>query len=200
MSILKDQVDVLTTQEAASYLGVSVTSVQKLVESGVLSAWKTQGGHRRIPRASLAEYKAGIRSENSIEGNAARSRLVIVEDDEMLRTVYATRIAQWELPLDLTLCRSGYEGLIEIGVNAPDILLLDINMRGIDGYEIMETVLARPALRHIHMAIVTGLEREELDARGGIPPGVAFFRKPLPVEQLCGFVTACCMQKQRMQA
>ncbi|SFD55138.1 excisionase family DNA-binding protein [Massilia yuzhufengensis] len=198
MPTLKEPVDVMTTQEAASYLGVSVSSVQKLVESGVLSAWRTQGGHRRIPREALLAYKGGL--EPAGAQRAARSRLIVVEDDPMLRAVYAARIAQWELPLDLTICRSGYDGLIEIGVNAPDILLLDISMRGIDGYEIMETVLARPALRHVHIAIVTGLEREELDSRGGIPPGVAFFQKPLPLEQLRGFVTACCMHKQRAQA
>jgi len=198
-NMLKD-IDVVTTQEAATYLGVSVTSVQKLVESGALLAWKTQGGHRRISRAALSEFKEKNRTELPPGDAGARSRLLIVEDDEMLRTLYAKRIPQWQLPLDMTLCRSGFEGLIEIGVEPPDILVLDISMRGIDGYEIMETVLSRPSLRHIHIAIVTGLEREALDERGGIPPGVAFFQKPLPFDHLCGFMTACCMQKQRMQA
>jgi len=197
--MLKD-IDVVTTQEAATFLGVSVTSVQKLVESGALVAWKTQGGHRRIPRAALSEFKDRARMEPPQSDAPLRSRLLIVEDDDIVRALYANRIAQWKLPLDLTLCRSGFEGLIEIGVNGPDILLLDINMRGIDGYEIMETVLSRPSLRHIHIAIVTGLDRSELDKRGGVPPGVAFFQKPVPFDHLCGFVTACCMQKQRMQA
>jgi len=197
--MLKD-IDVLTTQEAASYLGLSVTSVQKLVESGALVAWKTQGGHRRIARSALAEFKDKSRTATAQGEAGVRSRLLIVEDDEMLRALYANRIAQWKLPLDLTLCRSGYEGLIEIGVHVPDILVLDISMRGIDGYEIMETVLSRPALRQIHIAIVTGLARDELDKRGGVPPGVAYFQKPLPFDHLYGFMTACCMQKQRMQA
>lgn len=198
--MLKENVDVVTTQEAATLLGLSVTTVQKLVESGELPAWKTQGGHRRIPRSALAEFKGRTGGETRGGRAPVRSRMLIVEDDEMLRAVYRSRIPQWDLPLDLTLCRSGYEGLIEIGTSPPDILLLDICMRGIDGYEIMETVLARPALRQTHIAIVTGLERADLDARGGVPPGVALFHKPVPFEQLLGFVTACCMQKQRATA
>lgn len=195
-----EKVDVVTTQEAATLLGMSVTSVQKLVENGDLPAWKTQGGHRRIPRAALSDFTGKLQPEQHGDRSAIRCRLQIVEDDDMLRAVYAARIPQWHLPIDLVLCRSGYEGLIEIGVRPPDILLLDIGMRGIDGYQILETVLARPALRGMHIAIVTGLNREELDARGGIPAGVALFQKPVPFEQLHGFVTACCMQKQRAAA
>lgn len=198
--MLNEKIDVVTTQEAATFLGISVTSVQKLVESGELPAWKTQGGHRRIPRAALSDFKGRTHSEQRTDRSRARSRLLIVEDDEMQRAVYGSRIGQWNLPLDLSLCPSGYEALIEIGTSPPDILVLDICMRGIDGYEIMETVLSRAALRQMHIAIVTGLDRVELDARGGIPPGVALFNKPVPFEQLQGFITACCMQKQRMSA
>lgn len=197
--MFKDNADVVTTQEAASILGISVTSVQKLVENGDLQAWKTQGGHRRIPRAALYDFK-DRKSEPQAERSVSRSRLLVVEDDEMLRAVYTARVGQWNLPLDLVVCRSGYEGLIEIGTSPPDILLLDICMRGIDGFEIMETVLARPTPRFMHVAVITGLEQEELDARGGVPPGVAVFRKPIPFEQLQGFVTACCMHKQRSAA
>lgn len=196
--MFKPNIDVVTTQEAATILGMSVTSVQKLVERGKLLAWKTQGGHRRISREALSAFRGQATSEQRDDRGPVRSSVLIVEDDDMMRTVYLSRISRWELPLDLTLCRSGYEGLIEIGVSPPDILLLDIRMRGIDGYAIMETVLARPGLRHMHIAIVTGMERAELEERGGIPPGVALFHKPVPFEQLQGFFTACCMQKQRM--
>ena len=195
--MLKENLDVVTTQEAASFLGMSVSSIQKLVESGELPAWKTRGGHRRIPRSALDEFK-GQRLDNGVAARAARSRLLIVEDDEMLRKLYAVRIGQWNLPLDLTLCHSGYDGLIEIGTRPPDILLLDISMRGIDGYEIMETVMSRPTLQGMHIVIVTALDRRDLDARGGVPPGVALYHKPVPFDQLQGFITACCMQKQRL--
>jgi len=192
--------DAVTTQEAAATLGVSVTSVQKLVETGELAAWKTQGGHRRIPRAALQAFLDRSGNAARVEAATSRTRLVLVEDDEMLRAVYASRIPQWQLPLDMTLCRSGYEGLIEIGTAPPDILLLDLCMRGIDGWEILDTVLNRPALRAVHLAVVTGLDDAELAARGGLPPGVARFGKPVPFERLHGFVTACCMHKQRLAA
>jgi len=45
--------DVLTTQQAARILGLSTTSVQKMVISGELEAWVTPGGHRRIFRSAI---------------------------------------------------------------------------------------------------------------------------------------------------
>ena len=42
-----------TTREAAELLGVSLTTAQLWVESGLLEAWKTEGGHRRIHRTSV---------------------------------------------------------------------------------------------------------------------------------------------------
>lgn len=192
-----EQADVCTTQEAAAILGLSVTSVQKLVEGGEIAGWKTPGGHRRIPRASVLAFKATAGTGSRTEQGADRTTLLVVEDDEMQCAVFAAQFAKWELPLDVKFCKSGYEALIEIGVRPPDILFLDIAMKGIDGYEVMETVLNRPELRGVSIAIVSGMAPEDLAARGGVPAGVAFFPKPVPYDALRGFATACCMRKQR---
>lgn len=46
-----------TTAEAARHLGVSIRTVQLWVDSGALEAWKTVGGHRRIPLESLERLR-----------------------------------------------------------------------------------------------------------------------------------------------
>jgi excisionase family DNA binding protein len=198
--MIKDH-DVCTTQEAAEILGISVTSVQKLVEGGEIAAWKTPGGHRRIPRESVLAFKSMAAGPVRQDKPASdRSALLVVEDDDMMRAVFSAQFAKWKLPLDVTFCKNGYEALIEIGVRPPDILFLDIVMKGLDGYEVMETVLNRPSLREMNIAIVSGMAAEDLAARGGVPPGVAFFPKPVRYDELRGFVTACCMRKQRLAA
>ena len=45
--------EIVTTAKAADLLGVAVSTVQKWVELGKLESWKTPGGHRRIPLASI---------------------------------------------------------------------------------------------------------------------------------------------------
>lgn len=49
----------LSTTQAAQRLGLSVGTVQRMVESGVLQAYTTQGGHRRILSSSLHHYCRG---------------------------------------------------------------------------------------------------------------------------------------------
>ena len=48
----------LTTRQVAAVLGVSLGTVQQMVESGALQAWKTAGGHRRILATSVDSYVA----------------------------------------------------------------------------------------------------------------------------------------------
>lgn len=190
---------VCTTQEAARILGMSVSSVQKLVENGVIEAWKTSGGHRRIPMDAVLGYKVKIGDSNGLSLPESRIRLLIVEDDEMYKKLYQAQLASWNLPLEVSFCESGYDALIEIGVKAPDIFLTDILMKGMDGYEVVETILAKPALREMDVVMVSGIEPEDLERRGGVPPGVVFFSKPVPFDELRGYVKACCARRQRMR-
>lgn len=57
-SIVTPSDQILTTREAADLLGVSTSTVQKWIEIGVLSAWKTPGGHRRVRRADVVALTA----------------------------------------------------------------------------------------------------------------------------------------------
>jgi len=79
----------------------------------------------------------------------------------------------------------------------PDILLADIVMDGIDGYELINTILGDPQLRPMHIAILSGLDPEALQVRGGVPPGVVFFSKPVNYDELRGYLRACCAQIAR---
>ncbi|PFH12508.1 excisionase family DNA binding protein [Collimonas sp. PA-H2] len=188
----------VTTQEAARLLGISVTSVQQLVERGILVAWKTQGGHRRIPREAVEALKAE-RSDLLEEKGSLSSTLsaLIVEDNALQRKVYEKQISSWNIPLDISFCENGYQALMEIAQRKYDILLLDIVMEGIDGYEIVKTVLAKPELRHIDIAILTTLGKDALEARGGLPDEVLYFQKPIVFEELRGFLRGCAARKAR---
>lgn len=188
----------VTTQEAARLLGISVTSVQQLVERGILVAWKTQGGHRRIPREAVDALKAE-RSDLLEEKGSLSSTLsaLIVEDNALQRKVYEKQISSWDIPLEISFCENGYQALLEIAQRKYDILLLDIVMEGIDGYEIVKTVLAKQELRHIDIAILTTLGKDALEARGGLPDEVLYFQKPIVFEELRGFLRGCAARKAR---
>ena len=191
--------EVCTTQKAAEILGISVTSVQQLVESGMLDAWKTQGGHRRIPIGAVLAYKTsqGTAPEAGAGDAATTTSILVIEDNQMQRAIYASQLASWDLPAQLTFCENGYQALIEVAGHRPDILLADIIMDGIDGYEVIKTILAYPHLADMNIAILSSLTAADLALRGGVPAGVVFFAKPVNYDELRGYLRACIAQKMR---
>lgn len=196
--------DICTTRDAAKILGVSVTQVQQLVEQGVIEAWKTSGGHRRIPIASVYAYKARhARPGDSVAEHAQtdkRLKVLIVEDSEMQQAIYQGQFDAWKLDVDVSICPNGYQALLDMSSKKPDVLLVDIVMEGMDGYELVKTVLGNNAFADMQIAIISQVSLEELERRGGLPEGVAFFPKPVVFDELRGYVRAHCNRKARAAA
>lgn len=194
--------EVCTTQRAAEILGISVTSVQQLVEAGVIEAWKTKGGHRRIPLAAVQAYKGGATGQETRAGRMRPAEgtpvsILVIEDIPLQRALYDKQISSWALQADLRFCENGYQALIEIARHKPDILLADIVMEGMDGYEVIRTIMADPQLADMHIAMLSSLSTEDLAERGGVPPGVVFFSKPVNYDELRGYLRACCADHAR---
>lgn len=192
--------EVCTTQQAAKILGISVTTVQQLVEAGVIEAWKTRGGHRRIPFAAVQAYKAIPAATPRPARKNGPPLILVVEDNELQRVIYERQLREWNLQAQVQFCENGYQAMIEIAARKPDILLADIAMDGIDGDEVIRTILKRPEMRDMDVALLSGLTPQQIAARGGIPAGVPLFPKPINFDELRGYLRACCARHFRDRA
>ncbi|TXI79295.1 MAG: response regulator [Dechloromonas sp.] len=188
-------IEYLSTRQAAHRLGVSLGTVQNMVESGALEAWKTTGGHRRIPvtavEALLARRRQGVSG-----GDSQRMDILITEDDATLQALYQMTIDGWELPIDLRIASTGFDGLLQVGQKVPDILIADLMMPGMDGFEMIRQLRANPALSRMDIMVVSAIDREEILARG-LPPDVTIFGKPIPFHEIKGFVLGRMASRQR---
>ena len=188
-------IEYLSTRQAAHRLGVSLGTVQNMVESGALEAWKTTGGHRRIPvtavEALLARRRQGVSG-----GDSQRMDILITEDDATLQALYQMTIDGWELPIDLRIASTGFDGLLQVGQKVPDILIADLMMPGMDGFEMIRQLRANPALSRMDIMVVSAIERDEILARN-LPPDVTIFGKPIPFHEIKGFVLGRMASRQR---
>jgi excisionase family DNA binding protein len=195
--------DVLSTREAAERLGVALRTVQLWVEGGVLPAWKTAGGHRRISR--LAVERLINERTAALSGNLplavppapakpvidGRLQVMVVEDEPELLRLFSMTISGWGLPLVLTAASNGFEALLLMGQQCPGLLVTDLNMPGIDGFKMIASLRSvSPAFDGMEIVVVTALPPDEIERRGGLPAGVRVFHKPVPFDELETLVRA----------
>ena len=179
--------DVMSTREAAKLLGVALRTVQLWVESGVLPAWKTAGGHRRIAREAVNQLLSQRREAISPASSSTTPafRVLVVEDEPDLLRLFRLVIESWGLPLELTLASNGFEALVRVGESHPDLLITDLNMPGMDGFRMFRSLRNfGQKLEHLEVVVVTALGSLEIDDRGGLPPDIKVFTKPVPFSEL----------------
>jgi excisionase family DNA binding protein len=164
----QNQTDFLTTRDAAKRLGLSLTTIQLWVEAGVLPAWKTTGGHRRIPRAAIEEL---LEQQRKImpERQPRLPTVLLVEDDPVERMVYHKKFDSMKLPINLVLAEDGFHGLIEIGRQTPAVVLTDLRMPSMDGFEMIRRILALKQELIGAIVVVTGLKPREVQKGGRLP-------------------------------
>lgn len=189
-----------STSDAAQMLGVSLGTVQQMVETGLLDAWKTTGGHRRIRISSVESFLR--KRQTGVPAPVAQPpqtilRVLIAEDDRLMQALYEKTVATWDMPIQVKIVPSGFEGLMEIGRSAPDLLVADLMMPDLDGFAMIRRLRADPQLAHMDIIVVTGLSVEDIDEQGGLPEDVLIYGKPIPFRELKGYIQAKLMQMQR---
>ncbi|MEI6802554.1 MAG: response regulator [Burkholderiales bacterium] len=187
-----------TSAEAAKLLGVSLRTVQLWAEAGVLEAWKTGGGHRRINRTSVERLlhspkghrvrKVGTAGSSdqaaSTQPAPPSFNILVAEDNAILRKLYEVNLSRWPMRPRVTTAGDGYEALIIMGHSKPDLLVLDLNMPDIDGFRMLQTIRSTPELANTAVIVVSGLDAAEIKSRGGVPEGIPILCKPIPFPEL----------------
>lgn len=174
-----------TTRDAASALKISLKTAQLWVEGGILQAWKTPGGHRRITRESVKKLldQRPIPHPEVVSvaiGKSNIPHLLVVEDDPRMRQLYDLTIKHWGLPLDVTLARDGFEGLLKIGEKLPNMLVTDLDMPGLNGFKMIASLKAVERYRNLRIVVISGMLPSEIEAAGGLPAGITVLSKPIP--------------------
>jgi len=163
----------LTSSQAAKRLGLSMATIQKLVDNNVLQAWKTFGGHRRISLASVMNYQS---SNNFLElprltaDRSVKVMLVIESTDLTVRL--KKDIGQWHLPLQAAFQDSLTEALLELLNDKHDLLVLQLSGLRKQQEKVLEILQKFMSSRHTvaHTLIMTQEPDLELPTKSAASP------------------------------
>jgi excisionase family DNA binding protein len=168
----------LTLGQAASYLGVAQSTIRKWSDGGRITAFYTPGGHRRFRRSDLDQFLSGSR------GTPARGTpvVLVVDDDDRLR-----EFIRVNLEMDGYAVReaaNAEEGLSALDEEPPDLILLDVMMPGMDGWQMLRRVQDRHGVGTIPVIMFSGKVDEDTERRAAEEGAQAFLGKPFDPQQL----------------
>jgi excisionase family DNA binding protein len=210
--------DDFTTVEVARMLGMSVRSVQLMVDRGELEAWKTSGGHRRIARASVDHWRSSRSlvkaapsrpARGSVPksattrrtGGAARRPCVLLIDDSIHFQKLVSLLIQQRFPnVDLQIADDGIAGLALYGQLQPEVLIVDILLPGIDGATLITSLRSHPQFANSHLAVVTSLDEPQRAPYAFALENVPVIHKPRLVAELPRLLTKWLPAKQAARA
>jgi excisionase family DNA binding protein len=185
-----------TTREAAVLLGVSVGTVQLWVESGLLRAWKTAGGHRRVLRDSVDRLLRKVPDQiatntdgEMISLGGGSLNVMAVDDDQDLLRLYKTKLTQWPMHPTVTCVDSAVSALMTLGRGGQDMLIVDLHMPEMDGFAMLRILRKATEMENTTIVVVTGLDKEAIAKRGGLPDGIEVLGKPIPFDRLLEIAT-----------
>jgi excisionase family DNA binding protein len=200
-----------STSESAKLLGVSVTTIQGLVESGALTAWKTAGGHRRItgesilavqgmPESLVTERIDKSKATNhvvmvssdqlNISSKCIPLDIMIVEDDPFMVSVYEGALSDYSGLFDLRVCVDGLDALIELGKRPPDFIFLDLDLPNVNGFEMLRSLHKRQAKKLIQVLVITGLEPQIIEQHSELLSMYTVQTKPIEHLFLKGYLSS----------
>jgi excisionase family DNA binding protein len=184
-----------TTLQAAKALGVTRRTVQLWVDSKVLQAWKTPGGHMKIHVAAVKILLEQRKKMMDLDENQQAFNILYVEDDLIQQRLLTGFFSQSKSKINLRLASDGFEGLIALGAHTPDLLITDLNMPGMDGLEMLRHLKPIMTDKKLNVVVFTSMSFQEIEDKGGLPEGVKLFLKPINFKEFEPFIQSLITKK-----
>jgi excisionase family DNA binding protein len=142
----------LTTGKVGEMLEVSPAAIKKWIQQGKLAAFRTPGGHFRI----LADEFARFQKTHGFGTRTGEKLRVLVVDDQLdVAEVIVASLRAFHPRARLETAANGFEGLLKVGTFRPDVLLLDLGMRGMDGFEVCRQIKRDPVIGATKVVVMT---------------------------------------------
>ena len=179
-----------TTYQVAKFLGVSLPTVVNWVNNGLLAAHRTPGGHRRIAHNDIVAFARQNDypiARELLARSDGKPRVLIVDDEkDFSDMVQEYLILQGEI--DVEVAESGFQAGFTVARFKPDLILMDIMMPGMDGFEAHKMLRDDPDTRHIPVIACTGYRDPEIHERIGKEGFDGMVQKPLKLDALLDLV------------
>lgn len=173
-----------TTHDISQLLQVDPSTVSKWIDRGILTAFRTPGGHRRVRSSDLRTFLIAHQMPIPDELGSGTIRLLVVDDEKPVLDAIKRAFKPFSEQVQLTTTSSGIEALLIVSELKPHGMLIDLNMPEVDGYEVVRRIKARKPLEGVRLITMTARDSAEAQAESLKAGAVACLGKPLNPQQV----------------
>ncbi len=177
--------DTLTVFTASKYCKVSSKTIINWVEAGHIKAYKTVGGHRRIKKGDLEAFMKdqGIPIP-ALEDKSNRKKILVVDDDMIIVESIVQALEEDKFNYEVLSAADGFEAGLQVNHFNPDLLILDIMMPDIKGYDVCKKIKSNEETKHTKIIVLSAYLDDEKFQQMKENGADVCFSKPLPLPQL----------------
>jgi excisionase family DNA binding protein len=145
----------LSTFTIAEMLHVDPGSVANWIDQGILKAFRTPGGHRRVTHEDLLTFLREHKMPIPAEMHAEPDRVLIVDDEPGITALIAKAVKAAMPDVEVVEAHDGFRAGSLIATLKPDVVVLDLRMPGMDGYEVCRLIKSQDGSRHVQVVAMT---------------------------------------------
>lgn len=119
--------------------------------------------------------------------DTVEKKVILVVDDEPMNITLLAGILKEKYKVKMA--KDGEKALkVAAASPSPDLVLLDVMMPGMDGYEVCRRLKANEATRDIPVVFVSGMSEQAEQEKGFESGAIAFLQKPVNAQAVLGKV------------
>ena len=155
----------LSTFDVASMLGVDPGSVANWIDNKLLRAHRTPGGHRRVATEDLVAFLKEYDMPCPPQLQTEPVRVVVVDDEPAMTQMIAKAVRAAHPEYEVAEAHDGFRAGAVVATVKPDVVILDLRMPGMDGFEVCRTIKSQPATRRVQVIAVTAYQSANSERR-----------------------------------
>ncbi|HCJ66504.1 MAG TPA: response regulator [Elusimicrobia bacterium] len=176
---------VYTTYDISKICNVDLTTVIGWIEKGILPGYRTPGGHRRVKKEDLIEFLKKYQLPLPVEWASGEKKKILIIDDEPKILSYCLRaLKKLKFESEIETADDGFSGGRKISTFLPDLVILDLRLPGVDGFELCREIRSDERLKKTRILAITAYDSPETKERIIANGADAYLGKPFDISDL----------------
>ena len=139
---------------------VTPAGVRKWIRSGKLKAYSTPGGQYRVAEGELHHFltEHGMPTAAGDMPRSDQTVILVVDDEPDIVELIRETLSMGHPEYRIISTYDGYDACILAGSEKPDLLVLDLVLPGLDGFEVARHIQQNPTTGSVGILVVTAFD------------------------------------------